>query len=157
LGKHAWRCFQFKTDFPEDIPAMYTRATDTNGDTQPKVRVENERGYGNNSWLDHGYQMVQNESTGEVTVANNDIDSQTAAEGKEVFLNGSPPCGACHTLEDAQTAGLVGPNLDQLNPDAARVERAVRNGVGSMPGYGETLSDSEIKAVAEYVAHASKK
>ena len=45
-----------------------------------------------------------------------------------------PSCGTCHTLADAGTQGGVGPNLDALAPEAARVESAVTNGVGAMQG-----------------------
>ena len=44
-------------------------------------------------------------------------------KGKELFIkgeNGKPPCGSCHTLADAETTGIVGPNLD----DAFRAVRA---------------------------------
>ncbi|MEM9224226.1 MAG: cytochrome c [Pseudomonadota bacterium] len=66
-----------------------------------------------------------------------------------------PPCGICHTLAAAGTAGAIGPVLDDLKPDAARVRVAVSQGVGIMPSYGEALSPEEIAAVAEYVARAS--
>jgi mono/diheme cytochrome c family protein len=38
------------------------------------------------------------------------------ARGKEIFkqptLDGQPGCGTCHTLANAGTTGVVGPNLD---------------------------------------------
>lgn len=79
------------------------------------------------------------------------------ALGKSLFTNGAaPPCAVCHTLKDAGTAGAVGPVLDELKPNADRVMTALRNGVGMMPSYKDSLSDAQIRAIARYVAHASK-
>ena len=50
------------------------------------------------------------------------------------------------------TSGDIGPNLDDLQPDAATVEAKVRNGGGGMPAFDGRLSDAEIAAVAKYVA-----
>jgi len=59
-------------------------------------------------------------------------------EGRRIFLEvARPPCGTCHTLKDAGTAGQVGPNLDQLRPDPEKVVRAVTGGVGAMPAQAE--------------------
>ncbi len=77
-------------------------------------------------------------------------------EGRRVFLQGAQPsCAVCHTLSDAGAAGNIGPNLDELKPDAARVRRAVKEGIGGMPPFGETLTDAQINAVAQYVARAA--
>lgn len=82
--------------------------------------------------------------------------AQDAELGREVFLQlAQPPCGTCHTLEEAGSSGPIGPVLDELKPDAPRVEAAVRNGVGVMPPYEGKLTDEQIKAVAAYVARAS--
>jgi len=78
------------------------------------------------------------------------------AEGKALFTKGAmPACAVCHTLKDAGTTGEVGPALDELKPSADRVARALRNGVGLMPSYKDTLSDAQIRAIARYVATAS--
>ena len=61
-------------------------------------------------------------------------------------------CAGCHTLAEAGTTGTVGPNLDQLQPDKALVEKQVTNGGGGMPAFGGTLSRGEIEAIAEYVS-----
>lgn len=71
------------------------------------------------------------------------------ADGKVLFTD---TCGSCHTLSAAGTSGTVGPNLDDTSLDAAAVEPIVRDGSGSMPAFGDKLSDDEIKAVAEFVA-----
>jgi sulfite dehydrogenase len=76
--------------------------------------------------------------------------------GRKVFLElAKPPCATCHTLADAGSSGPIGPVLDELKPDAQRVEAAVRNGLGVMPAYEGSLSDEQIEAVAAYVAKAS--
>ena len=54
-------------------------------------------------------------------------------------------------------SGQVGPNLDDLKPDAATVEAKVRNGGGGMPAFEGRLSDAEITAVAKYVAENAGK
>ena len=73
--------------------------------------------------------------------------------GREVFLRKAvPACAVCHTLEAAAASGAVGPVLDELRPDAQRVAKAVRNGLGAMPPFQGVLSDAEIEAVAAYVA-----
>ena len=77
--------------------------------------------------------------------------------GKKIFLeNAEPSCALCHTLKDAGASGEVGPNLDELKPDLEKVRLAVKNGVGNMPPYGDSLSAAEIAAVARYVAGAVK-
>ena len=75
--------------------------------------------------------------------------------GKALFLKAVPACAICHTLNDAGSEGSVGPVLDEIKPNAQRVAKALRNGLGSMPSYGSKLSDGEIEALARYVSKAS--
>ena len=83
-------------------------------------------------------------------------DSAQFALGKKLFMQGVvPSCAVCHTLQAAGAEGAVGPVLDELKPDAARVAKALRNGLGQMPSYKDKLSDAEIAALALYVAKAS--
>ncbi len=77
------------------------------------------------------------------------------AAGKALFLKATPACAVCHTLQDAGSEGAVGPVLDELKPDAARVAKALRDGLGSMPSYRASLSDEQIAALARYVSRAS--
>jgi mono/diheme cytochrome c family protein len=72
-----------------------------------------------------------------------------AVDGEAVFAD---TCGSCHTLSAAGTSGTTGPNLDDVSLDAGAVEGIVRDGRGSMPAFGDQLSDDEIAAVAEFVA-----
>lgn len=77
-------------------------------------------------------------------------------DGKKLFTQTAvPACAVCHTLKHAGATGEIGPALDELKPDAARVEKAIRNGLGQMPAYS-TLSDAQIRLLAQYVAAASK-
>jgi mono/diheme cytochrome c family protein len=78
-------------------------------------------------------------------------ESALAAEGKTIFTT---TCGTCHTLKEAGTSGEVGPDLDELEPDLARVEKQVINGGGPMPAFGKEglLNSKEVKAVSTYVS-----
>ena len=83
-------------------------------------------------------------------------DSAQLALGKKLFMRGVvPSCAVCHTLQDAGAEGAVGPVLDELKPDAARVAKALRNGLGQMPSYKDKLTDAELAALALYVLKAS--
>lgn len=82
-----------------------------------------------------------------------DVSEETIQQGREIFTTSSqPPCRLCHTLADADAEGRIGPNLDQMRPDADKVRTVIEDGPGSMPAYGDRLSDEEIDAVAAYVA-----
>jgi mono/diheme cytochrome c family protein len=76
----------------------------------------------------------------------------TAAKptGSAVFA--SAGCANCHTLKAAGATGSVGPDLDQLQPDASTVSDIVRSGGGGMPSFSGKLSDAETTAVASYVS-----
>ncbi len=79
--------------------------------------------------------------------------------GEDLFVTN---CGTCHTLAEAGTDGVVGPNLDDLlappsatPPDPAtikpRVLSAIQNGVaGRMPA--GILAGDQADAVATYVS-----
>jgi mono/diheme cytochrome c family protein len=76
--------------------------------------------------------------------------------GKEVFTAiAQPPCGACHTLADAGTAGTTGPNLDEQQPSEEDAKLMVTEGAGVMPGYGPLLTEEQIDAVAKYVSRVA--
>ncbi len=88
------------------------------------------------------------------TTAGTTTSAGGAQSGKQVFVSN---CGGCHTLGAAGTTGSVGPNLDQLKPNAARVQRQVRNGGPGMPSFAGRLSNAQIAAVAKYVAQNAGK
>tara|TARA_B110000438_G_scaffold163420_1_gene156424 strand:+ start:1147 stop:1467 length:321 start_codon:yes stop_codon:yes gene_type:complete len=75
-------------------------------------------------------------------------------KGKQIFL-GDGNCVMCHTLQDANSHGNIGPNLNEIKPDIMTVISAVTNGIGVMPAYEGQLSTEEIKAVATYVAEST--
>ncbi len=84
------------------------------------------------------------------------VASANDEEGKLLFLKGAAPaCAICHTLEAAGAAGAVGPSMNDLQPDAARVMNALKNGIGQMPAYSG-LTPEQMKILSEYVAKASR-
>ena len=87
-----------------------------------------------------------------ITYANAD---ELFNQGKEIFL-GTGNCAACHTLSDAGSNAMVGPNLNEIRPDIQRTIMAVRNGIGVMPAMEGVLTDQEIEAVAHYVSIAAE-
>jgi mono/diheme cytochrome c family protein len=80
--------------------------------------------------------------------------ANASAQGKQVFNSN---CKSCHTLKDAGATGSVGPNLDDLQPDKATVQRQVINGGGPMPSFKGKLSTTQINAVATYVSSVAGK
>ena len=75
-------------------------------------------------------------------------------QGKIIFL-GDGNCATCHSLDDANSNGNIGPNLNEIKPDISRVLMAVTNGIGIMPAYQGQLSGEEINAVATYVVEST--
>lgn len=79
-------------------------------------------------------------------------------EGKKVFMEQAvPSCAICHTLNDAGSAGAIGPNFNEFLPTEEQVWKALNGGIGVMPDFSESLSEEQMKAVAHYVAEAAKK
>jgi mono/diheme cytochrome c family protein len=72
-----------------------------------------------------------------------------ADAGKAIFA--SSGCGGCHTLKAAGAGGTVGPNLDQLKPELARIETQVYNGGTTMPPFKDSLSPQKIADVSQFV------
>lgn len=62
-------------------------------------------------------------------------------------------CGSCHTLAATKSTGQVGPDLDQLKPDARRVLAAIRiggTGSGTMPK--DVVVGGDADQIADFVA-----
>jgi cytochrome c oxidase subunit 1 len=79
--------------------------------------------------------------------------SETA--GAELFAS---TCGSCHTLKAAGTTGSVGPDLDKLRPDGARVLNAIqRGGAGSGTMPPGLLQGEDAKLVSDYIARVAGK
>ena len=75
-------------------------------------------------------------------------------EGRQIFNNGvaaAPACALCHTLKDAGSTGQIGPNLDELKPDASRLARVIRSGMGPMPAF-TALTEAQVAALSHYVS-----
>lgn len=58
LGRYAWRNFVFEAELKPGKYRVASRAKNSRGETQPRERMENERGYNNNSWLDRSFELV---------------------------------------------------------------------------------------------------
>ena len=69
--------------------------------------------------------------------------------GKKVFL--SAGCTGCHTLQDANAHGTVGPNLDQVDVPLSLAVQRVTQGGGAMPPFKGQLSGKQIANVVAYV------
>jgi mono/diheme cytochrome c family protein len=93
------------------------------------------------------------EETTEETTTGGGGGEGDAEAGKAVFA--SAGCGGCHTLEDANSSGGIGPNLDESQPDLELVVDRVTNGQGAMPSFKGQLSEQQINDVAAYVVQAT--
>ncbi|MBC5784987.1 cytochrome c [Ramlibacter sp. USB13] len=76
-------------------------------------------------------------------------------DGRKLFTSVTPACALCHTLKDAGATGAIGPSLDELKPDAARVRQALKTGIGQMPAFTQ-LSAEQVEALAKYVEQATR-
>lgn len=90
------------------------------------------------------------------TAAQAGDEAAQMALGKKLFTTATPPCALCHTLQDAGAEGAVGPVFDDLQPDAARVVKALQDGLGAMPSFKNTLTQEQMEALALYVSRASR-
>ena len=175
LGVNGWRTFSVDAELTEGHYLMVSRATDTQGDTQPAVFPPNQRGYGHNGWRDHGLSITVSETALSDLQAKTQVTASTAAPstraekslgtsgrqsdekavsnlGYRLFNNATqPPCAACHSLDAAGAKGVIGPNLDELKPDAQRIRTALAQGVGAMPAYADQLSDTEVNALIAFI------
>jgi mono/diheme cytochrome c family protein len=79
--------------------------------------------------------------------------TEAQKHGRELF---GDRCSACHTLAASDAVAQVGPNLDELKPNAKFVETTIKNGKsagnGQMPA--GIYSGQDAKDVAAYVAKA---
>ena len=78
------------------------------------------------------------------------LAAQADDEGRKLFNGVTPACALCHKLKDAGAAGEVGPSLDELKPDHARVVKALRVGIGQMPAFPQ-LTEAQVQALARYI------
>ncbi len=166
LGKNAWRQFKFDAELKVGTHRIASRATDEAGAVQPPDRVENERGYANNSWKDHTLEVQVVRVLPEIVPELGPVPdvsergpvvlSEAGQRGKDSFALANPPCGTCHTLTDAQANMKIGPDFEALQPDRAKVLNALNQGVGAMPPYKDRLTAAQIEDLATYVMEASR-
>jgi mono/diheme cytochrome c family protein len=82
--------------------------------------------------------------------------SAAQQHGRQIF---GERCNNCHTLAAADTAGKVGPNLDNLKPPYGLVLNAIqtgrRRGAGTMPA--GIVSGKDAQDVASFVAAVAGK
>ena len=78
----------------------------------------------------------------------------SGTNGKQIFQK---KCASCHTLKDAGSTGTIGPNLDQLMPPFALVQKQVTNGGSVKPAFKSQLTKAQIDAVARYVSSVAGK
>lgn len=95
-----------------------------------------------------GYELGESTSTETETGATGEGDPEA---GKVVFRD-IADCGLCHTLADAGSTGVIGPDLDAAAPSYSLVLDRVTNGRGVMPSFGSRLSQQQIQDVAAYVS-----
>lgn len=57
LGPHAWRQFVLPVTLAAGSYEITSRAIAADGEVQPELRVENERGYAHNGWRDHAVKV----------------------------------------------------------------------------------------------------
>ncbi len=171
LGPNAWRSFVMPVDLKLGKHRFVSRATDRAGDTQPRDAIPNQRGYAHNGWNDPALEIevvTKQAATSKLGIATPAVPvvaeaqqtislSPLATQGRDIFMGKAQPnCGVCHTLADTGSVGAIGPNLNKLKPTAENVFAAVSQGVGAMPAYEAQLSQTEMRALAAYVAEASK-
>lgn len=70
--------------------------------------------------------------------------------GLDVFA--SAGCGGCHTLEEANASGTVGPSFDDTETDYDTAVDVITHGRGAMPAFADQLSEQEIRDVAALVS-----
>jgi mono/diheme cytochrome c family protein len=79
--------------------------------------------------------------------------SSTQKEGRVIFAE---KCATCHTLNDANAVGKVGPDLDVLQPPLALTLNAIkqgRAGKGQMPA--QLVEDDDAKKVGAYLVEVA--
>ena len=103
------------------------------------------------SWLTHAAILC----AGFLASATHAADANLEA-GRLLFTkDAKPACAICHTLADAGAMGEIGPSLDDMKPDEARVLQALKTGIGQMPAF-TSLTEEQRLILAKYVAQVTK-
>jgi mono/diheme cytochrome c family protein len=90
-----------------------------------------------------------------------------AKTGQQIFT--AAGCAGCHTFSPAKSTGTIGPNLNQLKTEAAKMEKGktadqyiresiedpsafiVKGFPNAMPSFKGRLSDAQIKALIDFL------
>ena len=82
-------------------------------------------------------------------------DDEQLTRGKELFTSAAQPiaCAVCHTLKDAEATGTIGPDFDEIKPDAERIRQTMLEGMGAMPSF-DAMDEDDIEAVIAYLVSA---
>jgi len=85
-------------------------------------------------------------------------DAAALERGKTLFSTAATPiaCAICHTLADAEAAGAIGPDLDELKPGKDVVLQVLKEGMGAMPSFEGTMSETDMQAVADYIVKVTQ-
>ena len=97
---------------------------------------------------------VPDSPTGPRSAATSPAGSAAGANARALFL--ASGCGGCHELAAAGTTGTAGPNLDQAHPSYELAVRRLTEGGAGMPAFAGSLTAVQIRAVARYVAGATR-
>jgi mono/diheme cytochrome c family protein len=98
--------------------------------------------------------MPEGGPTGQGPTTTTTPNGGAPANGKALFL--ATRCGSCHALADAGSTGTAGPDLDRAKPSYQRVVQEVTHGGGGMPAFADSLTGSQIGAIARYVRDATR-
>lgn len=91
-------------------------------------------------------------TTGPVTTSGG-ASSGDADAGSIIWV--TEGCNNCHKLGGNPATSIPGPNFDDNPPDRATILEVTKNGKGTMPGFGDSLSPQDIENVAAYIEQAS--
>lgn len=84
--------------------------------------------------------------------ASSDVSGNNPGDGKQIFSDAG--CGGCHTFKPADSGGTSGPSLDNTSMTEQQIADQIATGGGGMPAFQGDLTQSQIDAVAAFIAEA---
>lgn len=84
--------------------------------------------------------------------ASSDATGTNPGDGKQIFSDAG--CGSCHTFAPADSNGTSGPTLDNTSLNQQQIADQISSGGGGMPAFQGDLTQSQIDAVAAFIAEA---
>lgn len=82
--------------------------------------------------------------------ASSDVSGSNAGDGKQIFSDAG--CGNCHTFKPAGSGGTSGPALDGITLSQQAIADQIAAGGGGMPAFEGDLTQTQIDAVAAFIA-----